>query len=86
MSWRRHVFELLDRLLAAPVHGEVHDVGGGPLVRLGLAPGPRGHPVLGPHELVVMELVAPRPGVALVLGHRVGDALVHVDIDLGAQH
>ena len=86
MSWRRHVFELLDRLLAAPVHGEVHDVGGGPLVHLHLPPGPRGHPVLGPHELVVMELVAPGPGVALVLGHGVGDTLVHVYIHLGAQH
>ena len=86
MSWR-HVFELLDRLLGPPgVHGQVHDVGGGRLVRLGLPPGPRGDPVLGPHELVVMELVAPGPGVALVLGHGVGDALVHVDINLGAQH
>ena len=84
MSWR-HVFELLDRLLGPPgVHGQVHDVGGGRrLVHLRLGPG---HSVLGPHELVVMELVAPSPSVALVLGHGVGDTLVHVYIHLGAQH
>ena len=52
--------------------------------------------MLGPHEFVVVELVAPGPRVALetnqrpvsylVFGHWVGHALVHVDVHLGAQH
>ena len=77
---------------AVVVHGQVHDVGDGPR----LAPPPRPAPapapaggrgaVLGPHELVVVKLVAAGAGVALVLGHGVGHALVHVDVHLGAEH
>ena len=37
-------------------------------------------------KLVVVELVAASPSVALVLRHRVRDRLVHVDVHLGAQH
>ena len=39
-----------------------------------------------PEELVVVQLVAAGAGVALVLGHGVGHALVHVDVHLGAEH
>ena len=77
---------------AVVVHGQVHDVGDGPR----LAPPPRPAPapapaggrgaVLGPHELVVVQLVAAGAGVPLVLGHGVGHALVHVDVHLGAEH
>ena len=95
MCWRGgHVLELLEAGLVVPgavvVHGQVHDVGDGPR----LAPPPRHAPapagsrgaVLGPHELVVVQLVAAGAGVALVLGHGVGHALVHVDVHLGAEH
>ena len=37
-------------------------------------------------ELVVVQFVAAGAGVALVLRHRVGHRLVHVDVDLGAEH
>ena len=37
-------------------------------------------------ELVVVQFVATGASVALVLRHRVGDRLVHVDVHLGTQH
>ena len=42
--------------------------------------------VAGPEELVVVQLVAAGPGVALVLRHRVRHRLVHVHVHLGAQY
>ena len=42
--------------------------------------------VAGPEELVVVQLVAAGPSVALVLRHRVRHRLVHVHVHLGAQY
>jgi hypothetical protein len=56
--------------------------------RLLWAPAPAlpGRPVSVLEELVVVQLVATGAGVALVLRHRVGHRLVHVHVDLGAEH
>ena len=42
--------------------------------------------VAGPEELVVVQLVAAGPSVALVLRHRVRHRLVHVHVHLGAKY
>ena len=100
LSWRSHFS--FERVLAvqlgriggiAWVGRQVDQVGvvgllvvGGPPSLLLRPPAlPRGAvPVL--QEFVVVQLVAARAGVALVLGHGVRHALVHVDVHLGAQH
>ena len=71
-------------------HRQVHQVGGLAAAaarrarrRAGPAAGP--HPAAGLDKLVVVEFVAASSGVALVLGHGVWDALVHIDVDLGPE-
>ena len=70
------------------LYREVHQVGGrnSPFSFSSSAAALPARSVAGPEELVVVQLVAARAGVALVLGHRVRDRLVHVDVHLGAQH
>ena len=70
------------------LYREVHQVGGRK-PPISAPPGTAALParaVARSEKLVVVELVAASPSVALVLGHRVRDRLVHVDVHLGAQH
>ena len=66
------------------VHREVHQVGG--RTSAFLSPSLPSGSVARSEELMVVELVAASTSVALVLGHGVGHALVHVDVHLGAEH
>ena len=74
---------------ARGLHREVHQVGGRNSPVSSSTPGTAALPARSmarPEKLVVVELVAASPSVALVLRHRVGHRLVHVDVHLGAQH
>ena len=70
------------------LYREVHQVGGGK-PPVSATPGTAALPpraVARSEKLVVVELVAAGPSMALVLRHGVGHRLVHVDVHLGAQH
>ena len=66
------------------LQGKVHEVGG----REPLLPSPAlpSRSVARSEKLVVVELVTPGPSVPLVLGHRVGNRLLHINVHLGSQH
>ena len=67
----------------AGLQREVHQVGGGTSL---LPATTTTGSVARSEKLVVVKLVTTGPSVSLVLRHGVRNRLVHINVDLGAQH
>ena len=67
----------------AGLQREVHQVGGGTSL---LPATTTTRSVARSEKLVVVKLVTTGPSVSLVLRHGVRNRLVHINVDLGAQH